>query len=334
MSTPSAVDSLPAVAVVPRIEQGRLATARALALRAGRRQDGRVQRSAGVPDAVEAGDKTQVQLEGLESGQLLRRTDKAVTSAGRWHGYEVVVKQLTSGDPHWTRRFAHEIAAYRAFAGSMPPWRVPRLYHVGQDVLVIERLPGEPPHTDRYPPRLPGSIVTAMLDALTVFAGWDPPDGPLRAQATDWPARIRRYVAAGDLPAQDLTALLGAVTGAPAQFGHGDPLTSNALIAEHHRLTFIDYEFAGLYPAGADLALLGIWLGRHDPDTARRCAERAAAGGHQHSYAAMRVLWLARERRLYQDVFAATDDHDEHRQWLDAQASDAIAAFGRGSLHG
>lgn len=292
-----------------------------------------MQRSAGVPDAPEAGDMTKARLEGFELGRLLRQTDKAVTSAGRWHGHDVVTKQLTSSDLHWTKRFAHELAAYRAFASSPPPWQVPRLYHASRDILVIERLPGAPPHTDRYPPRLPESIVTGMLDALAVFAGWDPPAGPLRAQATDWPARIRRYVAAGDLPAQDQPALLGAVTGAPAKFGHGDPLPSNALIAEHHRLTFIDYEFAGLYPAGADLALLGIWLGRNDPDTAQRCAERAAAGGHRHSYSAMRVLWLARERRLYQDVFAATAGHDEHRQWLDAQAADAIAAFRRAAVH-
>jgi aminoglycoside phosphotransferase (APT) family kinase protein len=195
-------------------------------------------------------------------------------------------------------------------------------------VLIIERLPGACPHSDRYPPRLPEFVVTGMIDALTAFASWQPPPGPLSTPATDWPARIRRYAAAGDLPEDVQQPLLEAVVSAPLVFGHGDPLASNALVADEEPLTFIDFEFAGTYPPGADLALLGVWLGHHDPSAEQRCAQIAEAGGSLNAYRAMRVLWLAREQRLYQTLFDMVDDR-EHRQWLDNQFADALTGLRR-----
>ena len=287
-----------------------------------------MQMAASMPGGFPAGNDAFEQLPGLQRGELLRRTDKAVTIAGRWHGHEVVAKQLISLDGRWARRFAHEVAAYQVFAAAPPPWRVPRLHHAGSAVLIIERLPGVPPHTDRYPPRLPEMAVAGMIDVLAVFARWEPPHGALYAQATDWGARIGRYVAAGDLAAEDQPLLLKAVADAPAVFGHGDPLASNALCGDHGPLMFIDYEFAGLYPQGADLALVGLWLGRHDPDTEKRCSQTAEAAGYLLSYQAMRVLWIARERRLYQTLFDTVDDRD-HRQWLADQAAAASSALRR-----
>ncbi|WP_125811430.1 phosphotransferase [Actinoplanes sp. ATCC 53533] len=277
-----------------------------------------------VPDRPLAGDDVFEHLPGFQLGERLRATDKAVTVAGRWRGEEVVAKQLTSTDRHWVKRFAHEVTAYQVFAASPPPWRTPRLHYAAQRLLVIQRLPGAPPHTDRYPPRLPEATVTGMIDALAAFAAWQPPAGPLRKPATDLPARIRRYTAAGDLPVDDQHTLVAAVTAAPAQFGHGDPLPSNALSTGNDPLIFIDFEFVGFYPGGADLALLGLWLGRHDPAAEQRCAQTAAAAGHLHSYRAMRVLWVAREQRLYHGLF---DTAGDHRQWLGVQATAAIAAF-------
>ncbi|MFC7280206.1 phosphotransferase [Paractinoplanes rhizophilus] len=269
----------------------------------------------------------------LERGELLRRTGKAVIVAGRWRGHDVVAKRLSSTDRHWVRRFAHEVAAYRVFAVWPPPWRVPRLHYAGRTVLVIERLPGEPPHADRYPPRLGASTVTGMFTALAGLAAWRPPAGPLRVAATDWPGRIRRYVADGDLPGEDQRMLLATVAAAPAVFGHGDPLASNALLTDDGAVTFIDFEFAGLYPAGADLALLGILLGRHDAGVEQRCASVAEAAGCLDSYRAMRVPWLARELRLYESLFDTADDR-EHREWLEEQAASAMTTFRRMMRHG
>ncbi|MCM4082255.1 aminoglycoside phosphotransferase family protein [Paractinoplanes hotanensis] len=276
---------------------------------------------------------TLLDLPGLQQVKQLRRTDKAVTIAGRWRGQDVVAKQLTSSERHWVKRFAHEVSVYRAFATTPPPWRVPRLHHAGRRLLIIDGLPGASPHTDRYPPRLPEPVVAGMIDALVAFAEWQPPPGLLSTLTTNWPARIRRYAAAGNLPGDVQQPLLDAVADAPLVFGHGDPLASNALADPGQPLVFIDFEFAGMYPRGADLALLGLWLGRHDPGAERRCAQIAEDGGSLHTYQAMRVLWLAREQRLYKSLFDVVEDR-EHRQWLDDQTADAVTglrrAVGRG----
>jgi hypothetical protein len=235
---------------------------RVLDVRLAGQQDGQVHETASTPAHPPTDVDTLDHLPDLQQGEKLRQTDKAVTIAGRWHGHEVVAKQLTSSEGHWATRFAHEISAYRAFAATPPPWRTPRLHYAGHRVLIIERLPGASPHTDRYPPRLPEPTVTGMIDALTAFNAWQPPPGPLNMPATDWPARIRRYTAAVDLPDDVQQSLLEAVASAPLVFGHGDPLASNALVAADQPLIFIDFEFAGMYPPGADLALLGLWLGR------------------------------------------------------------------------
>src|ERR1700754_1731269 len=137
-------------------------------------EDGRVDETASMPGQLRADVDTFDHLPGLQRGEHLRRTDKAVTIAGRWYGRDVVAKQLTSAEAYWVNRFAHEVSVYRAFAVTPLPWRVPQLHYAGRRVLVIERLPGTPPHTDRYPPRLPEPTVTGMLDALTAFAAWKP----------------------------------------------------------------------------------------------------------------------------------------------------------------
>ena len=133
--------------------------------------------TASMPDQSPTDVDTFDHLPGLQQGEQLRRTDKAVTIAGRWHGHDVVAKQLTSSERYWVKRFAHEVSVYQAFTTTPPPWRVPRLHHAGRRVLIIERLPGAPPHTDRYPPRLPEPTVTAMINALTSLAAWQPVAG-------------------------------------------------------------------------------------------------------------------------------------------------------------
>ena len=71
-------------------------------------------------------------LPGLQQVEQLRRTDKAVTIAGRRHGQDVVAKQLTSSKRHWSKRFAHEVGVYRTFATTPLLWRAPRLHHAGR----------------------------------------------------------------------------------------------------------------------------------------------------------------------------------------------------------
>jgi hypothetical protein len=243
---------------------------------------------------------------------VLRVTDKAVTVSGEHHGTSAVAKVLLTDDPYWRARFTHEAALYQVFERHPPPFTAPRLYHADHALLIIQRLSGQAVHPDRYPSALPGSTVEAMLAGLTAFGSWQPPP-ELAMPPFDLMSWLARETAAGTMTVADADRVLAILRRQPTRFAHADPLASNAI---HHKgtVTWVDFEHSGLLPPGADEALLAVLLGHHDLQAARRCEEQALAAGSAGSYTAMRALWLARERRLHQQVFPGT--HDALTTWL------------------
>jgi hypothetical protein len=164
-----------------------------------------------------------------------------------------------------------------------------------------------------------------MTAALAPMASWTPPAS--LNPAADWAARILHEAGDGRINPDDTNLLLTTVGRHRQRFAHGDPLASNALIEPgQQRVVWIDYEFAGLAPAGSDLALIGLLLGRHDPSAETLCQQSSQAAGVEDSYLAMRLLWIARERRLYQQVFD-TPDAAGILGWLDEQGAMTAAGL-------
>lgn len=255
---------------------------------------------------------------------VLRLTDKAVTVAGSHRGRPAIIKILLADAGYWRDRFAHETLMYRGFAVRPPAFVVPDLYFAGPRVLVLQRLPGQAAHPDRYPPPLSPAVVRAMVTALIELSGWQPPATPV-IPGFDLDDPVGRATASGWLALDDASRIRRMLCAPVKCFAHGDPLASNALIGPSEGdLAWIDFEHAGLYPSGADLALLGLFLGRHDPAAEHRCHAAATAAGWRDSYSAMRALWIARERRLYHGLFASFDTSDI-RGWLGYQAELAAA---------
>src|SRR5687767_2199326 len=77
------------------------------------------------------------------------RARKSALLVGDVDGQPVVAKQLARPNQVWAWYLAHEIAVYRAFAAVPPPFRVPTLVAASDDILVIERIAGEPAATRR-----------------------------------------------------------------------------------------------------------------------------------------------------------------------------------------
>lgn len=277
---------------------------------------------------------------GLTAGRdpVLRLTDKAVTVVGSHHERAAVIKVLLAGDGYWRDRFEHETLLYRGFAQRRPAFTVPNLYFAGPGVLVVQRLPGRAAHTARYPPPLPAPVVQAMLTCLLTLGKWQPPATPA-IPGFNIEEQLTRATASGGLALDDAALIRRILQEQPVCFAHGDPLASNFLAdLDDTAGAWIDFEHAGPHPPAADLALLGVLLGRHDPSAAARCREAARAAGWADSYTAMRMIWLARERRLYRDIFGA-DGHSTLISWLGEQATltavqlRALATgFGRGRL--
>ncbi|WP_431783785.1 aminoglycoside phosphotransferase family protein [Streptomyces chumphonensis] len=238
--------------------------------------------------------------------QVLRHSGRSALLVGNIGRTPAVAKCLLDHSPAWAERYRHEIAAYRAFVRHRPPVRAPRLVAADPDscTLVIERMPGRPAALQRHPSDpVPAGDVRAVLGALRQVNAWQPPTG-LFEQPLDYGARLTRYHELGLLTDRDMgdlhkllhSALQGGGQSA-WQFCHGDALPANVLLAPSGPV-LVDWEHAGWYLAGYDLATLWSVLG--EAPLARRqisVAAQAAGPATQDAFLVNLMVVLTREIR-------------------------------------
>ncbi|WP_074467035.1 aminoglycoside phosphotransferase family protein [Streptomyces sp. WMMB 322] len=250
--------------------------------------------------------------------QVLRRVGRSVLVSGTAGRNAVVAKCLVDKAETSVERFRHEIAAYRAFVRHRPPVRAPRLVAADPEecVLVIERMPGRVAALRRHlldtPPR---ADLRAALGALCKLNLWQPPASAF-SRPIDYPSRLARCHAQGLLTDRDLgdlqTLLHGAVQGhgtggvPPWQFCHGDALLTNVLLAPPGP-AFVDWEHAGWYLPGYDLATLWVVLG-DAPMARRHISQVAQAQGTaaRDAFLVNLMLVLTREIRAYESAVQRT----------------------------
>ncbi|MFC9926398.1 aminoglycoside phosphotransferase family protein [Streptomyces sp. NPDC127190] len=242
--------------------------------------------------------------------QVLRRNGRSVLLVGTTGRSTAVAKCLLDQSPAWAERSRHEIAAYRSFVRHRPPVRVPRLIAADPDncTLVIERMPGRPVAFQRHPTEAPSRTdIRTALGAVCRVNAWRPPAGTFD-MPLDYGARITRYHDLGLLTDRDLGDLQKLLHGIAhevgrhgmLQFNHGDALLSNILLSPAGPV-LVDWEHAGWYLPGYDLATLWLVLG--DAPAARRQISQIAQSAGPASRDAFLVnlmLLLTREIRTYE----------------------------------
>lgn len=240
---------------------------------------------------------------------LLSRTEKSLLIAGACEDGPAIAKLLTSREPLWAEKFGAEIEAYRCFTDTPPPVRVPALIAADEQhrVLLIAHAPGRlpVPGRDRFPLQaLDPAHVTAMIEAMADLAQWRPPTDVL-TRSPDYVGRLDRDHRQGLTTRQDhqaLTDLLHQV-GTDLVPGHGDPLPTNFVFGPDGRTTVIDWEHAGRYLPGHDLAVL--WTVLANTEEARARIEELVAAGSTSARAAFtlnRAMLLVRELRNHRAV--------------------------------
>lgn len=256
-------------------------------------------------------DVAGLDLGGTLVGRVLRTTGKSWLAEGRHRGRPVVVKVLTSTEPSWAARFAHEIGVYRVLAESPAPVPTPTLVHTdGARVLVVDRLPGRTLAADRYPDHAASRAdVDAIVRALDGFSTWTPAAG--LEPVFDYAERVDRYQRHGIVDDRSRTALhrLLARLGPPDRTAHGDPVPSNLLI-HGSRCALVDFEFTGLFLPGFDLAVLHTLLAR-TPGVQDSIRRLVADAGIEDAFLVNRAIVVTRELRIH----TGPDDGRRTRQW-------------------
>jgi Phosphotransferase enzyme family len=267
----------------------------------------------------------------FRANSLLARTGKCLIITGTLAGRAAIAKCLFDPDPYWRARFVAEIGWYRVFEQHVPPVAVPRLLFADetQFVSILELLDGAPLSRARYVSQpQPPDRIAALLAELARLHGWSRPHPPAWSEiAAGYREKFQRYASRGLLSADDcsnLDILLGRARSAP-EFNHGDMLLSNCL-ALGSQLALIDWEFAGYYLPGYDLALLWTLL-QADDHARHRIVEAVQQRGAaaQSAFVVNQMRVLAREIKIHQKEGRGTDDAARLR-WLEADR-DAVRVF-------
>ncbi|GAA4672237.1 aminoglycoside phosphotransferase family protein [Streptomyces youssoufiensis] len=249
--------------------------------------------------------------------QVLRRGGRSVLLVGTTGRTTAVAKCLLDHSPAWADRFHHEIAAYRAFVRHRPPVRVPRLIAADPDncTLVMERVPGRVTTPQRHPTEPPPRTdLRSALAAIHRVNAWRPPPGLFDAPI-DYAARLARYHELGLLTDRDIGDLQKLLRGiaqaqgrqAQGQFCHGEAVLSNMLFTPSGA-ALIDWDHAGWYLPGYDLATLWVVVGADAALARRQISQMAQSAGcaARDAFLVNLMLVLTREIRMYETAVQRT----------------------------
>lgn len=236
---------------------------------------------------------------GVITERTIRQAGKSWVVSGTFRGKSVVVKVLTTDDPHWIERQAWERRLYAALGQHPPPVRVPQLLHSTDRCLVLERLPGKVLAEPRYPAGLDPIDVWRALDTLSELHSWSDGAALGPAEITD-AAVIDRQAASGQLLSGDRARIEGLLAGLRCEPRpeHGDPLASNILVSPGS-IGLIDLEHTGLRLPGLDWAVIRLLWTPGNPWIAPLIEERVQQEGIFESYAVHLMLIACREWRVH-----------------------------------
>ena len=190
-------------------------------------------------------------------------------------GERVIKTRLGTADAR--RRFRNELRVNRLLHASPPPVPTPAL--VARDVsrrsLTFVAVPGDP-----VGPKYPAALSTEQIDAIADLGRRLGPFNPHRR----WMRRLnsahrltmafRAGLLTGDQTAGLITVARRAHT--RLQFAHGD-LTARNVMRGSEGMTLIDWEWAGLYPDGYELAF--FWFSLVDVEGGRARIEAQVGTG-------------------------------------------------------
>jgi Ser/Thr protein kinase RdoA (MazF antagonist) len=185
------------------------------------------------------------------------------------------------GTPH--RAALNELRVNRMLSAHPPPVPVPALVRCSRrgPSMTFEAVDGVP-----LGPKFPSSLLDTEVDELIALAlalgDYRPRRRWFRRLNID--RRLNLHFRSGLLTGPDALALgqFADRLGVKWRFAHGDITARNVLLDGQGRLVLIDWEWAGLYPVGYELAFL--WFSLVDVPGGRARVEAALPVGHEAGF--------------------------------------------------
>lgn len=246
----------------------------------------------------------------FEFSGTIAETDKSKVVSGRINNTPVFVKVLSLADAYWKNKFTNEIKIYRAFSRHAAPVKILKVVYsnIRKGIIVYEQLIAQPLSHARYPsdpaqfaycPR-----IVADIKKISRYSYL-----PRRANAGDnnsWIHKASNYTNSGILNPGDLVKIkhLLNISGHDVEFAHGDVLFTNCLIlSQDGSVAYLDWEFAGYYLKGYDLALLWIIMMK-SPDSRKYILDCVFAGYKDFpcEFFVNLFLLVAREIKIHKEA--------------------------------
>lgn len=177
----------------------------------------------------------------------------------------------------------NEVRINRLLLHEPPPVVVPRLlaWSRGGRAMTFEAVEGEP-LGPKFPTALAPDDVTHLIELAAALEPFQPRRRWFRRLDLD--RRLRHHVRSGLLAAADAELILTLTRDSRIRwrFAHADLTARNVLRRADGQLVLIDWEWAGLYPAGYELAFL--WFSLADVPGGRAAVERVITRRHEAGF--------------------------------------------------
>lgn len=195
----------------------------------------------------------------------------------------------------------NEMRVNRLLLDEPPPVLVPRLLASsnGGRSMTFEAVDGTP-LGPKFPTTLAPDDVPQLLALASVLDSFQPRRRWFRRLDLD--RRLRQHVRSGLLAASDADAIVKLARDARIRwrFAHADLTARNVLRRADGQLVLIDWEWAGLYPTGYELAFL--WFSLSDIPGGRADVERVIARHQEAGFLVSALLIQLLHLHLLQRV--------------------------------
>jgi hypothetical protein len=204
--------------------------------------------------------------------------------------------------------FANEVRVNRMLLHYLPPVPFAPLLGCAGGAAVFAAVPGAP-----LGPKFPTSASFDLAGLVSVAArmeGYRPRRRWFRR--LDVPRRLGRHVALGLLSGADAAL----IAGVPLRFAfaHGDITARNVMRSSSGSLVLIDWEWAGSYPLGYDLAFL--WMTLIDVPAGRSAVRAAVPPWLAQSFLASAILVTLLHLHMWTETGRTYEFRPAHEETL------------------